>query len=65
MSWNLGRRELVVFATIIIFLETIYIIGDSGPFWRILGFVGPLVILFGINLIVGFTRRRRDATSQD
>jgi ABC-type multidrug transport system permease subunit len=66
MSWHLGRRELVVFAVIIIVLEIIYIIGNSGPFWLILGFVGPLAILFGINLIVGLTRsRRHDATSEE
>jgi hypothetical protein len=66
MTCRLRRRELVVFAAIVIFLETIYILGDSGPFWLVLGFVGPLAVLIGINLLLGLTRsRRREATPRD
>ena len=65
MRWHLGRREPIVFAAIILFLELIYLVGDSGPLWLALGVVGPVAVLLGINLIVGARRGRGQSGGQD
>lgn len=58
MRWHLGWRELIVFAVTTIFVETVFVVGDSGPLWWILGIVIPICLLLAINLIVGAQRKR-------
>jgi len=58
MKWHLGKREVIAFIGLILFLEFAYYVGDSAPFWYAFGVLAPLALLFAINLIVGIRKDR-------
>jgi hypothetical protein len=60
IKWNLGRRELIIIATVIVIGEAVILIGGFDWPSVLIGVLFPLGVLFATNLIVGRGSARPD-----